>query len=390
MNYESLHDALAQLRSSASYRKRRLLAGPQGARISLDGKPVLSFASNDYLGLANHSDLIQAATEALSGAGLGAGASHLLTGHHGLHQTAEQALAAYVGMPDALLFSTGYMANLAVVTSLLGRQDAIFADKLNHSSLVDAAILSRASHDRYRHADLDHLDYLLKRSAAATKLIASDAVFSMDGDIAPVNDLMALAERHGAWLFLDDAHGIGVLGETGRGTLEHAGWDVHHRQSPRIVYMATLGKAMGIAGAFVAGSHDLMDWLVNKARTYIYTTAMPPALAAAVPVSLGLSARDAWRRERLHAHISRLRAGCAGLPWRLLESPTPIQPLLIGQDDEALRVSARLEAHGIFVPAIRPPTVPKGTARLRISLSAAHEAEDIDALVGVLRKLADG
>jgi 8-amino-7-oxononanoate synthase len=375
---------LAELDGQGLRRRRRVLDSAQGAHVRVDGKDYLSFASNDYLGLAAHPAIAEAACAALRDFGAGAGAAHLLTGHHILHHQAEQALAAFVGQPAALLFSTGYMANLGVVTALLDRHGAIFADKLNHASLVDAAQLSRAAHQRYRHTDLEHLEQLLRASDAEHKLIATDAVFSMDGDLAPVPELLALAEKYDAWLYLDDAHGFGVLGQDGRGILEH--FALPH--SPRLIYLATLGKAAGVAGAFVAGTEDLVEWLVNKARTYIFTTAQPPALAAAVSASLGLIAGEPERRERLATLIARLKAGVATLPWSLMASDTPIQPLLIGDNHATLRLSDGLRERGILLPAIRPPTVAEGSARLRISLSASHTEADIDRLLAALRELA--
>ncbi|MDR3394909.1 MAG: 8-amino-7-oxononanoate synthase [Parasulfuritortus sp.] len=375
---------LAELDALGLRRRRRVLDSAQGAHVRVDGKDYLSFASNDYLGLAAHPAIAEAACAALRDFGTGTGAAHLLTGHHILHHQAEQALAAFVGQPAALLFSTGYMANLGVVTALLDRHGAIFADKLNHASLVDAAQLSRAAHQRYRHNDLEHLEQLLRASDAEHKLIATDAVFSMDGDLAPVPELLALAEKYDAWLYVDDAHGFGVLGHDGRGVLEH--FALPH--SPRLIYLATLGKAAGVAGAFVAGTKDLAEWLVNKARTYIFTTAQPPALAAAVSASLGLIAGEPERRERLATLIARLKAGVATLPWPLMASETPIQPLLIGDNHATLRLSDGLRERGILLPAIRPPTVPEGSARLRISLSANHTEADIDRLLMALRELA--
>jgi len=383
-----LEARLAELDEQGLLRRRRVLESKQGTHVTVDGRSYLSFASNDYLGLAAHPAIAEAARAALAEYGTGAGAAHLLTGHHLLHHRAELALAAFIGLPAALLFSTGYMANLGVVTALLDRHGAVFADKLNHASLVDAAQLSRATHHRYRHADLAHLEQLLRDSDAEHKMIATDAVFSMDGDIAPVPELLALAEQHDAWLFIDDAHGFGVLGHEGRGVLEHFGHSSLITRHSSLIYLATLGKAAGVSGAFVAGSDALVEWLVNKARTYIFTTATPPMLAAAVVESLRLIADEPERRTRLAGLIARLKAGVVVLPWSLMPSDTPIQPLLIGTNHEALRLSEGLKARGILLPAIRPPTVPEGSARLRISLSAGHTDADIDALLDALRALA--
>lgn len=376
---------LAELDDQGLRRRRRVLETPQGAHVRVDGGDYLSFASNDYLGLAAHPAIAAAAGAAAQTYGTGAGAAHLLTGHHALHHRLEAELAEFVGLPAALLFSTGYMANLGVVAALLDRHGAVFADRLNHASLVDAAQLSRASHQRYRHNDLGHLEQLLAESTARDKLIATDAVFSMDGDIAPVAELLALAEEYDAWLYVDDAHGFGVLGEDGRGILEYFGIA---SRSDRLVYLATLGKAAGVSGAFVAGSADLVEWLVNRARTYIYTTATPPMLAAAVSASLQLIAGEPERRRQLARLIARLKAGVAALPWPLMPSDTPIQPILVGDNHATLRLADGLRERAILCPAIRPPTVPEGSARLRISLSAAHTGADIDRLLAALGELA--
>lgn len=387
MKPQQLPSALADLDAQGLRRRRRVLDSPQGVRVRVDGRDCLSFSSNDYLGLSNHPAIAAAVREAMDSAGVGAGAAHLLTGHHRLHHTLEEQLAAFVGLPAALLFSTGCMANMGVLPALLDRHAEVFEDRLNHASLVDAALLSRARLSRYPHLDLAALERQLAASPAAVKLIASDTVFSMDGDLAPVPELLALAERHDAWLYLDDAHGFGVLGEEGRGVLQHCRLPT---DTPRLIYLATLGKAAGVSGAFVAGSHDLIEWLVNRARTYIYTTAQPPLLAAGVSASLMLIAGEAWRRQRLAALIARLQAGVAGLPWPLMPSETPIQPLMVGGNAEVLRLAEGLKDRGILIPAIRPPTVPQGTARLRISLSAAHELSDVDRLLDALRELVRG
>jgi 8-amino-7-oxononanoate synthase len=401
MIFDALSTALAALDAQGLRRERRVLAGPQGVRVVLDGKPYLSFSSNDYLGLANHPDIAAAAQQAAAHYGVGAGAAHLLTGHHHLHHQLEVALAAFVGLPAALLFSNGYMASLGVLPALLDRHGEVFEDKLNHASLVDAAVLSRAQLTRYPHGDMAALEQRLAASTAKVKLIASDTVFSMDGDVAPLPALLALAQQYDAWLYLDDAHGFGVLegkgGEEGCreeggraggvGSLALFDWHSSDAQN-RLIYLATLGKAAGVAGAFVAGSANLIEWLVNKARTYIFTTAQPPLLAAAVSASLRVMAAEPWRRSHLADLIEYFKMGARGLPWPLLPSHTPIQPLQVGGNAEALRLAAGLRAHGLWVPAIRPPTVPQGAARLRISLSAAHSTADIDALLTALRALA--
>lgn len=364
-------------------RRRRLLESPQRAHVRVDGRDYLAFCSNDYLGLASDPRIVAAAKEGAERYGVGAGASHLILGHAAAHHELEAALAAFTGLPQALLFSTGYMANMGVVSALVGRGDAVFADRLNHASLNDAALLSRAAFRRFPHNDLAALERLLLNTPARRRLVIVDAVFSMDGDIAPVPDLLELCVRHDAYLLIDDAHGFGVLGAQGRGTMAHFGI-----RSDRLIYMATLGKAAGVSGAFVAGSEALAESLVQQARTYIYTTATPPLLAHALLTSLRIIEQEQWRRERLHELAQRLKQGLQGAPWRLLPSDTPIQPLLVGGNAEALALSARLAGEGLLVPAIRPPTVPQGTARLRISLSADHGIDDVDRLVSALRHTA--
>jgi 8-amino-7-oxononanoate synthase len=377
--FRELREELDARAAEGLLRKRRIIAGKQQPALLADGEDMLSFCSNDYLGLASHPALIAAVQQAAQEVGVGGGASHLITGHHRLHHELEEALAHFVGMPRALFFSTGYMANLGVISALAGRGDAIFADRLNHASLNDAAVLSRADLHRYPHNDIAVLEKQLVQSMARRKLVVADAVFSMDGDIAPVPQLLELCERYDAWLMLDDAHGFGVLGAHGKGTLEHFG--VH---GPRIIYMATLGKAAGVSGAFVAGEPELVEYLIQRARTYIYTTAMPPVLAAALLAALPIIEKETSRREQLQTLIATLRGNLKPKQWRLDESITPIQPLIIGSNEDALRVSEHLRERGILVPAIRPPTVPQGTARLRITLSAAHTVEDVMRLVNAL------
>ena len=373
---ELLKAELAERARVGLQRKRRLLQSPQDAYLQADGQRLLSFASNDYLGLANHPDLILALQNAAAEAGVGGGASHLITGHHQLHHDAEQALASFVGLPAGLLFSTGYMANMGVVAALLGRNDAIFADKLNHASLNDAAVLSRAELNRYAHQDLAQLEKMLATSAAPRKLVIVDAVFSMDGDIAPVPELLQLCEQYDAYLLLDDAHGFGVLGHQGRGILSH-----FNMASPRIIYMATLGKAAGVAGAFVAGDETIIEYLIQSAKTYIYTTASPPALAAALVTAVDVMQKDEARHQHLRNLIAYFKENLSLEKWHLMPSDTAIQPIVVGSNEAALGLSDYLLELGILVPAIRPPTVPKNTARLRISLSAAHCLDDVKLLI---------
>jgi len=378
-----LQQGLAALQADHLERRRLLLDGAQGAHVTINGQRVISFCSNDYLGLAADPALVAAAHAALDACGVGAGAAHLITGHHRLHHEFEAAFARFIGKPAALLFSTGYMANLGVLAALAGRRGEVFADKLNHASLVDAAQLSDATFTRYRHTDLSQLEGQLAASRAQDKLIVSDLVFSMDGDTAPVDGLLDLAERYDAWLYLDDAHGFGVLND-GRGGLTKRA-----RASDRVVYLATLGKAAGVAGAAVAAHQNVIDWLIQKARSYIYTTASPPLLAACLLESLRQIETGDARRERLRGHIAQLREGLADLKLgALMPSATPIQPLVIGANADAVRLSQALLQHDLLVPAIRTPTVPAGTARLRITLSAAHSTDDVTQLVEALRALA--
>jgi len=376
-----LEGALAQRRTAGLARTRRTLATPQSPRVIVDGRPMLAFASNDYLGLANDPAVVAAAREAALRWGVGAGASHLVCGHAAPHQALEDELAAFVAPctgARALFFSSGYLANLAILTALADRGDAIFADRLNHACLNDGALLSRATFVRYAHGDADALAQRLAASAATRKLIATDAVFSMDGDLAALPRLVELAEAHDAWLVVDDAHGFGVLGE-GRGTLAHFGI-----VSERIVYMGTLGKAAGVAGAFVAAHPAVIETILQSARSYIYTTAAPALLAAALRTSLALIRDDHGRRRHLHGLIAQFRDGVRTLPWRVLPSLTAIQPLVVGDSKAAMELSGKLFDRGLWVPAIRPPTVPAGTARLRICLSAAHAPADVDSLLAAL------
>ncbi len=379
MLLESLAGDLAARELAGLRRKRRVAESAAGARLRVDGKDVLAFGSNDYLGLANHPKVVAALQRGAQAWGAGAGASHLITGHTEAHEAMERALAAWVGMPRALSFSTGYLANIGVIPALLGRGDAVFGDRLNHASLYDGARLAQADFERYAHRDLSDLRLKLENSPGKRKLIATDAVFSMDGTVAPLAELLALAERFDALLLVDDAHGFGVLGQ-GRGTLQEL-----NLASPRLVYMGTLGKAAGVAGAFVAGAEVVIETLLQKARSYIFTTAAPPALAEAVLASIEVQREEPERRARLFAHIAQFKAGLDGTQWTLLPSGTPIQPLLVGENEPVLALSKALWEAGLWVPAIRPPTVPKGTARLRVSLSAAHSEEDVARLIAALR-----
>ena len=381
---DELDAGLARLDEAGLRRRRRIVTTSCRPELQLADRaaPVVAFCSNDYLGLAAEPTLASAAAGAAARWGVGAGASHLVSGHYAAHEALEARLAAFVGMDDALCFSTGYMANIGVMPALVGRGDAIFADKVNHASLVDGALLSRAELIRYPHCDLAALEARLAASEAPRKLIVTDSVFSMDGDLAPLPELLALAEAHRAWLLVDDAHGFGVLGPQGRGSLAHFGLG-----SPRLILMGTLGKAAGVAGAFVAGHRSVIEWLVNTSRSYIFTTGAPPLLAETLLAALDLIEHGDARRAHLAALIARFKAGLTLARWQLLPSDTPIQPLVIGDNHEALAVSRALDAEGLWVPAIRPPTVPKGAARLRITLSAAHSFEQVDRLVATLKRL---
>lgn len=382
MLLDRLQAELAALDDQALRRTRRTLDTPCGPHATVDGRAMLAFCSNDYLGLAGDPQLAHALADGAARWGAGSGASHLVSGHYRVHDELEARLAAFVGMESALYLSTGYMANLGVVPAMLGRGDTIFADRLNHASLVDGALLSRATLQRYPHGDLAALARLLEASTAPRKAIVTDSVFSMDGDLAPLAELLALAERHDCWLVVDDAHGFGVLGPQGRGALAAAGL-----ASWRLIYVGTLGKAAGVAGAFVAGQRDVVAWLLQKMRTYIFTTGAPPALAQALLASLELIEHGDERRARLNALIEQFRAELQLTRWRLLPSATAIQPVQVGDNAETLALARALWDEGLWVPAIRPPTVPQGTARLRVSLTAAHSAEDVRRLTAALNRL---
>ena len=382
---------IAALDDAHLRRQRRAVVPAEGAHLRVDGAPMLAFCSNDYLGLAAHPALAEAACAGTREFGVGSGGSPLVSGHSLANAALEDDLARFVQLPRALYFYAGYATNIGIVPALVGAGDALFSDALNHACLIDGARLSRATVHRYPHADLAALDALLAASPARRKLVITDAVFSMDGDVADVRALHTLCERHDALLLIDDAHGFGVLGPEGRGTLAEAGL-VGANASPRVLYMATLGKAAGVAGAFVAGDAALVEWLLQKTRTYIFATAAPPLLASALRESLRIMEAADDRRAHLDGLIAQLRQGLATLPaplgWHLLPSRTPVQALIIGSNEAALAVMEGLRAQGLWVPAIRPPTVPAGTARLRIALSAAHTTDDVAQLIEALHALA--
>ena len=398
---EEFGGKLAALDAQTLRRQRRTVRPLDGARLLVDGQPLLAFCHNDYLGLAQHPALKAAVHAAVEAYGVGAGASPMVSGHSAANAALEAELAAAVQLPRALYFYAGYATNASIVPALVGAGDAVFSDVLNHACLIDGARLSRAEVHRYAHGDLAQLAEQLAASPARRKLVLSDAVFSMDGTVADIPGLLALCEAHDALLLLDDAHGFGVLGPQGRGALAAAGL-VGAAASPRVLYMATLGKALGVAGAFVAGPEVLLEWLLQTTRSYTYATAAPPLLAEALRASLQvvLGEEGEQRRRQLQACVAQLRAGLVPGPeasstaavqtagWQLMPSVTPIQPLVVGSNAAALALAARLREQGLWVPAIRPPTVPAGTARLRISLSAAHIPADVDQLLQALHAAA--
>jgi 8-amino-7-oxononanoate synthase len=363
------------------FRSIRIAQSPQGPLMQVDGEQYLTFCSNDYLGMANHPKLIESFQSAAKQYGVGSGAAHLVNGHTQAHESLEQALAKFTGRDKALLFSTGYMANLGVIASLLSKQDAVFEDKWNHASLLDGGLLSGARFQRYLHNDLNNLSSKLDKSSARRKLIVTDGVFSMDGDKADVPALAKLAKQKDAWLMVDDAHGMGTLGNTGAGLCEEQGVSQNDAQ----ILMGTLGKGIGTAGAFVAGSEELIDYLSNFARPYIYTTAMPAAIAAATLTSLKIISSEPERRQHLNKLISYFRKEALNLGFKLMDSTSAIQPLLVGEADKALLISQQLKDLGILVTAIRPPTVPVGTSRLRITFSASHNIDHVDQLLAALK-----
>lgn len=379
-----LQRKLAEKRASDLYRQRRIIDSPQQVELQSGGRSLLSFCSNDYLGLANHADLARALKRGVDRWGVGSGAAHLISGHSSAHHLLEEELAEWLGRERALLFSTGYMANLGVITALTGRGDHIFADRLNHASLIDGGLASTAMFHRYRHGDAAMLNEQLRGAERGRSMVVSDGVFSMDGDVAPLPQLVKICERHQALLMIDDAHGIGVLGEQGRGS----GDGYSQQQLP--VLMATLGKAFGVFGAFVAGNGELIENLIQEARSWIYTTAMPAAMAEALREALKIVRAEEWRRQQLRQLVSRFRQGAGELGLALMPSHTPIQPLHVGDAGSALRWSRALQEQGILVSAIRPPTVPSGSARLRITFSAAHTLAHVERLLEALEKVHKG
>jgi 8-amino-7-oxononanoate synthase len=404
--FDTLESQLAALEANGLRRVLRTVSSPCAPQLQVDGKPMLAFASNDYLGLAAHPLLVQALQQGAQDFGVGSGASHLISGHYAVHAVLERRLARMLAesIPHAraLYFGCGYMANLATVTALAGMAGraadgtadgiadcTIFSANLNHASLIDGVRLARCKVKVYPHAEVATLKQYLEECASRVKIVVTDGVFSMDGDLAPLAQILALCEQHQAFLIVDDAHGFGVLGPDGHGILQHFGLC-----SPNLVYMGTLGKAAGVGGAFVAADPRVIEWLIQRARPYIYTTAAAPALAQALLASLDIieSAEGRQRRAHLQALIAQWRQAMGALAgrWHCLPSNTAIQPLIVGSNEEALRVALALRERGLWVPAIRPPTVPAGTARLRVTLSSAHTHEQVQQLVDALQQLEPG
>ncbi len=384
MAFSHFRDNLEVLAAQGLYRSRRVIASPQGINLQIDGRAIVNFCSNDYLGLANHPAIVRAFKTAVDHYGVGSGSAHLICGHSAAHHALEEELAAFTGRDRALLFSTGYMANIGVISAFLGRGDAVFEDRLNHASLLDGGLLSGARFKRYAHADVENLNVHLKK-ATGNKLIVTDGVFSMDGDFAPLKALSVAAKAGDAWLMVDDAHGLCVIGEHGGGLLEYYGLN----QDDVPVLMGTLGKGFGTFGAFVAGSDVLIETLIQKARTYIYTTALPAAVAEATRASLKIVIAENWRRDKLKKLAERFRLGAGQLGLQLI-NPNPaditsaIQPIIIGESQQAVEISNALLKAGFLVSAIRPPTVPQGSARLRVTFSALHEEQQVDRLLDAL------
>lgn len=379
---QKLSIKLAQRKKASLYRQRYLLQSPQSSRVIVDGKSYLAFCSNDYLGLSNHPSVVDSFRAGLETFGVGSGASHLIYGHSAEHHALEEELAEFTQRPRALLFSTGYMANFGTINALCGKGDNIFEDRLNHASLIDAGLASLSKFSRYSHSDALDLSNRMENSSGS-KLVVTDGVFSMDGDIAELPQLAKVCQKGQGWLMVDDAHGFGVMGKNGGGLAEH--FNLTTEEIP--ILIGTLGKAFGTFGAFVAGSEALIETLVQFARTYIYTTALPPALASASRVSLKILQQETWRREKLNHLISYFQEGAKSLDINLMESLTPIQPILLYDDNLVMKVANRLKNNGFLVGAIRPPTVPVNTSRLRITISAKHDENDIDALLESLNRI---
>ena len=386
---KDLSQELNKRKRQHRYRSRRIIKSPQQTEIIIDDKSVISFCSNDYLGLANHPQIKQATIDAIKKFGVGSGSAHLVNGHSVAHHRLEEELAEFTGYPRAILFSTGYMANIGLCQALIGKNDYVFEDRLNHASLIDGGLISGARFQRYLHNDVSSLQQKISKAGKtlserlAEKLVLSDGVFSMDGDIANLPALAALCKKTNSWLMIDDAHGFGTLGQNGKGCLQH--FSLSSTEVP--IYMATLGKAMGTAGAFIAGSDELIETLIQKARSYIYTTAMPAAIAEATRCSLHIIQNEPEHLQSLNNNIAYFRNCCSQTDLAIENSQTAIQPLLIGDDEKAVLISQQLFDSGFLVTAIRPPTVAEGTSRLRITLSAKHNKEHINQLIATLLPL---
>jgi 8-amino-7-oxononanoate synthase len=379
-NSQSIKNWLLQKKSQQLYRTHRITESPQQARMLIDGKSVLNFSSNDYLGLANHPDVVRSFKNATNQYGVGTGSAHLISGHTKAHQQLEEALAEFTGRTRALLFSTGYMANVGVLNSLAERGDIIYADRLNHASLLDGALLSSAKNKRYQHNNIASLERQISSQPKGKGIIVSDGVFSMDGDVAEVKRLAKVAKKNYLWLMIDDAHGFGTLGATGAGLLQQK--QLGQEDVP--ILMATLGKAVGTAGAFIAGSEELIEYLIQTARSHIFTTAMPAAIAAATLTSLDIIQKEQWRREKLQQLIRYFKQGAIQREITLMPSDTAIQPIMVGSSEKAVTVSQKLLEQGLLVSAIRPPTVAINSARLRVTLSVLHSEAMIDELLAGL------
>jgi 8-amino-7-oxononanoate synthase len=383
--FSNISQKLAERKDAGLYRRRRLVASSQGRELLVDGRKLLNFCSNDYLGLANDARVRQAFGDAASNWGVGSGASHLVSGHTEAHHQLEEALAEFTGRPRCLLFSSGYAANMGTVNALLGTSDYVIEDRLNHASLLDGGRISGAHFSRFMHRDIDELEKKLDKISESDdrKLIISDGTFSMDGTTCDLSATSKIVRQYGAWLMVDEAHSLGVLGKQGRGLVDPELYGIDDVQ----ILVGTLGKAFGTQGGFVAGSEELIETLIQEARTYIYTTALPPAVAVATLTSLKISREEQWRRDKLHELIERFRSGASKMGLDLLDSATPIQPVVLGDAREAVKVSNALEKEGLLITAIRPPTVPVGTARLRITFMAEHTSDDVDRLLGALERV---
>jgi 8-amino-7-oxononanoate synthase len=382
MSFSFIPEQLEQLRKNNLKRQHWIIDGAPGKQIIVDGESYLNFSSNDYLGLSQHPEIKEAFKKGVDTYGVGSTGSAVVTGYTRAHEELVKRLCEWTCRDAALLFNSGFAANQAVISGLLSKGDFLCEDKLSHASLIDAGVFSEAEFSRFNHNDAKHLEIRLRKSSATNKLVVTEGVFSMDGDQPPLQELRAVAEQNNAWLMVDDAHGIGVLGNNGAGTLSQ----FRLSQADCQIQMATFGKALGVSGAFVSGSEELIDYLTNKARQHIYSTAFPAAQAMAISKAIQVAVSEHWRREKLLNLIGQFRQGATELGLTLMDSSTAIQPIVIGAVDKALAISEQLKQRGIWLTAIRPPTVPKGTARLRITLSAAHSEDEVNQLLNALEQ----